>query len=135
MLAAPAYLKTAGPLSTLDDLARQCCIVFVRPSTGRVIPWQLRDGDRDIDWIPPAGVTVSTDAMAMIWLAEQGMGIAHCPRLFAEGSIAAGRLVEVLPRMGGRPRAFSVIYPSHGLTPASRALIDMLVAAHEAAGN
>lgn len=135
LLAAPAYLETAGPLATLDDLARQHCIAFVRPATGRVFPWQLRDGERDIDWIPPASVTVSTDAMGVIWLAEQGMGIALCPRLFAEASLGAGRLVEILPQLGGRTRAFSVVYPAHrGLSAAARALIDMLVAAHAGSG-
>ena len=132
LLASPAYLETAGSLATLDDLARQQCIAFVRPNTGRVFPWQLRDGGRDIDWIPPASVMVSTDAMGVIWLAEQGMGIALCPRLFAETSLAAGQLVEILPQLSGRTRAFSVVYPAHrGLSAASRALIDMLVAAHD----
>jgi DNA-binding transcriptional LysR family regulator len=80
-------------------------------------------------------VTVSTDAMGVIWLAEQGMGIALCPRLFAEASLAAGRLVEVLPQLGGRTRPFSVVYPAHrGLSAASRALIDMLVAARASSG-
>jgi len=132
LLASPAYLETAGSLATLEDLARQQCIAFVRPNTGRVFPWQLRDGGRDIDWIPPASVMVSTDAMGVIWLAEQGMGIALCPRLFAETSLAAGQLVEILPQLSGRTRAFSVVYPAHrGLSAASRALIDMLVAAHD----
>lgn len=131
LVAAPAYLEAAGPLCGLADLARQRCIAFIRPSTGRVIPWHLRDDGRDIDWVPPAGVTVSTDAMGIVWLAEQGMGIALCPRVFAEESLAAGRLVEVLPGLGGRTRTFSVIYPAHrGLSAASRALIEMLVTRH-----
>lgn len=129
LIASPEYVEAAGPLSGLDDLARQRCLAFIRPSTGRVIPWQLRDAGRDIDWIPPASVTVSTDALGVVWLAEQGMGIALCPRMFVEGSLAAGRLVEVLPGLGGRTRTVSVIYPAHrGLSAASRALIEMLLA-------
>jgi DNA-binding transcriptional LysR family regulator len=131
LVAAPDYLEASGPLCGLADLARQRCIAFIRPSTGRVIPWHLRDDGRDIDWVPPAVVTVSTDVMGIVWLAEQGMGIALCPRIFAEDSLAAGRLVEVLPGLGGRTRTFSVIYPAHrGLSAASRALIEMLVANH-----
>ena len=131
LLAAPSYARAAGRLSSLEDLARQRCIAFIRPSTGRVIAWQLRDGGGDIDWTPPAALTVSTDAMGVIWLAEQGMGIALVPRLFAEASLAAGRLVEVLPALGGRTRTFSVIYPAHrNLSKASRAMIEMLAAAH-----
>jgi DNA-binding transcriptional LysR family regulator len=131
LVAAPDYLEAAGPLGGLADLARQRCIAFIRPSTGRVIPWHLRDDGRDIDWAPPASITVSTDVMGMVWLAERGMGIALCPRLFAEESLAAGRLVEVLPGLGGRTRTFSVIYPAHrSLSAASRALIEMLVESH-----
>lgn len=129
LIASPDYVEAAGPLSGLDDLARQRCLAFIRPSTGRVIPWQLRDGERDFDWIPPASVTVSTDALGVVWLAEQGMGIALCPHMFVEDSLAAGRLVEVLPGLGGRMRTISVIYPAHrGLSAASRALIEMLLA-------
>jgi DNA-binding transcriptional LysR family regulator len=131
LVAAPAYLEASGPLCGLADLARQRCIAFIRPSTGRVIPWHLRDDGRDIDWAPPAGLTVSSDVMGMVWLAEQGMGVALCPRIFAEDSLAAGRLVEILPGLGGRTRTFSVIYPApRGLSAASRALIEMLAASH-----
>jgi DNA-binding transcriptional LysR family regulator len=67
--------------------------------------------------------------MGVIWLAEQGMGIALCPRIFAEESLDAGRLTEILPGLGGRTRTFSVIYPAHrNLSAASRALIEILVA-------
>ena len=123
LVAAPDYLEAAGPLCGLADLARQRCIAFIRPSTGRVIPWHLRDDGRDIDWMPPAAVTVATDVMGVVWFAEQGMGIALCPRIFAEDSLAAGRLTEVLPGLGGRTRTFSLIYPAHrSLSAASRAL-------------
>jgi DNA-binding transcriptional LysR family regulator len=135
LVAAPDYLEAAGPLCGLADLARQRCIAFIRPSTGRVIPWHLRDDGRDIDWMPPAAVTVATDVMGVVWFAEQGMGIALCPRIFAEDSLAAGRLTEVLPGLGGRTRTFSLVYPAHrSLSAASRALIDMLVAGHVQAG-
>jgi DNA-binding transcriptional LysR family regulator len=133
LVASPDYLEASGPLCGLADLARQRCIAFIRPSTGRVIPWHLRDDGRDIDWVPPAAVTVATDVMGVVWFAEQGMGIALCPRIFAEESLAAGRLVEVLPGLGGRTRTFSLIYPTHrSLSAASRALIDMLVAGRQA---
>ncbi|MFC0252961.1 LysR substrate-binding domain-containing protein [Massilia consociata] len=73
--------------------------------------------------------------MGVIWLAEQDMGIARCPRLFAQAGLAAGQLVEVLPQPGGRTRTFSVVYPAHrGLSAASRALIDMLAAARDGSG-
>ena len=61
------YLEAAGPLCGLADLARQRCIAFIRPSTGRVIPWHLRDDGRDIwDWITKgAYIYVCGDALRM----------------------------------------------------------------------
>ncbi|GGY63852.1 LysR family transcriptional regulator [Pseudoduganella albidiflava] len=128
LVAAPDYVRTAGPLATFDDLQRQRCIGFVRPSTGRVIPWLLRVDGRDVDWVPPPGITVSDDVVGVVTLAAQGLGIAICADFMAAADIAAGRLVQVLPALCGRMRAFSLVYAPHrGLSLAARALIDVLV--------
>jgi DNA-binding transcriptional LysR family regulator len=128
LVASPGYARGAGALDTFADLQRQRCIAFVRPSTGRVIPWLLRVDGKDVDWVPPPAITVSDDVMGLVTLAVQGMGVATCPELMAAERIAAGQLVQVLPALGGRTRAFSLVYAPHrGLSPAARALIDLLV--------
>ncbi|QBE64730.1 LysR family transcriptional regulator [Pseudoduganella lutea] len=127
LVASPGYVRTAGPLETFDDLRRQRCIAFVRPSTGRVIPWMLRVEGKDVDWPPTPAITVSDDVMGVVTLAAQGLGITICAELMATEAIAAGRLVPVLPALSGRMRAFSLIYAPHrGLSPAARALIEWL---------
>ncbi|QGZ39374.1 DNA-binding transcriptional LysR family regulator [Pseudoduganella flava] len=129
LVATPDFVRAAGPLDTFDDLQRQRCIGFVRPSTGRLIPWMLRVDGRDVDWTPPPGITVSDDVMGVVTLAAQGLGITACARYMAAERIAAGQLVEVLPQLGGRTRAFSLVYAPHrGLSAPARALIDLLVA-------
>jgi DNA-binding transcriptional LysR family regulator len=129
LVASPGYVRDAGPLETFDDLQRQRCIAFVRPSTGRIIPWLLRVGGADVDWQPATpAITVSDDVMGVVTLAAQGLGIAICAELMAAEEIAAGRLVRVLPALAGRTRAFSLVYAPHrGLSPPARALIDLLV--------
>lgn len=128
--AAPDYVAQAGPLETFEDLQRQRCIAFLRPSTGRVSPWHLRVEGREIDWIPPAALAVSDDVMGVVSLAEQGLGITMCPQFMIERSVETGRLVEVLPQLPCRDRPFSVVFAPHrNLSPAARALIDTLVAA------
>ncbi|GGB92729.1 LysR family transcriptional regulator [Pseudoduganella buxea] len=128
--ASPDYVRQAGPLATFEDLQRQRCIAFLRPSTGRVSPWPLRNGDAEIDWTPQAAITVSEDVVGVVSLAEQGLGICLCPEFMVTRSIAAGRLVEVLPALSCRNRPFSVLFAPHrGLSTAARALIDTLVAA------
>lgn len=134
--AAPAYVAQAGPLATFEDLQRQRCIAFLRPSTGRVSPWHLHVDGREIDWIPPAALAVSDDVMGVVSLAEQGLGITMCPQFMIERSVEAGRLVEVLPQLPCRNRPFSVVFAPHrNLSPAARALIDTLVAATRARQN
>jgi DNA-binding transcriptional LysR family regulator len=128
--ASPGYVRDAGPLETFEDLQRQRCIAFLRPSTGRVSPWHLRVNGEEIDWIPSCVLTVSDDVMGVVSLAEQGLGITMCPQFMIARSVEAGRLVEVLPQLPCRDRPFSVIFAPHrNLSPAARALIDTLVAA------
>lgn len=128
--ASPGYVRDAGPLETFEDLQRQRCIAFLRPSTGRVSPWHLRVNGEEIDWIPPSILAVSDDVMGVVSLAEQGLGITMCPQFMITRSVEAGRLVEVLPQLPCRNRPFSVIFAPHrNLSPAARALIDTLVAA------
>ena len=128
--ASPGYVRDAGPLETFEDLQRQRCIAFLRPSTGRVSPWHLRVNGEEIDWIPSCALTVSDDVMGVVSLAEQGLGITMCPQFMIARSVEAGRLVEVLPQLPCRDRPFSVIFAPHrNLSPAARALIDTLVAA------
>lgn len=128
LVAAPEFLRGAGPLTTFEDLQRQRCIGFVRPSTGRLIPWMLRVDGKDVDWVPPPGITVSDDIVGVVTLAAEGLGIASCARHMAVEKIAAGRLVQVLPHLTGRTRMFSLIYAPHrGQSAAARALIDLLM--------
>ncbi|WUR12204.1 LysR family transcriptional regulator [[Empedobacter] haloabium] len=127
--ASPAYVAQAGPLASFEDLQRQRCIAFLRPSTGRVSPWHLQVDGREIDWIPPSALAVSDDVMGVVSLAEQGLGITMCPQFMIERSVESGRLVEVLPQLPCRNRPFSVVFAPHrNLSPAARALIDTLVA-------
>lgn len=128
LVASPAYLARAGAPATLDDLGRHDCICFVMPSTGRIAPWQLRDGAENIDWIAPAPrIEVAGDVLGVVSLAANGLGICQTYGFIAEERIARGELVPLLPQLQGRSRAFSVIYAPHRrLSAAARALIDTL---------
>jgi DNA-binding transcriptional LysR family regulator len=127
LVASPGYVRDAGPMESLEDLQRQRCIGFVRPSTGRVIPWLLRVDGKDVDWQPTPVITVSEDVVGVVTLAAQGLGVAMCPAFMAEEKIASGQLVRVFPALGGRTRPFSLMYAQHrGQSAAARALIDLL---------
>lgn len=127
LVAAPAYLARAGTPHTLDELALHVCIPFVLPSTGRLLSWPLRVDGADLDWTPPARLTVADDVLGCVHLAEHGAGITQTYDFIVADALRAGRLQDVLPHTRGRSRRFSLIYAPHRtLSRATRALIDFL---------
>ncbi len=128
LVTSPDYLRCVGAPQDLADLEKHVCIPFQMPSTGRVVPWVFLDGQRELDWIPNAGVVVSDDVLGVVSLAEQGLGICQTYDFIVRERIRRGSLVEVLPHLRGRTRPFSLIYAPHRrLSAASRALIEVLV--------
>ncbi len=113
LLASPAYLQRVGTPANLASLKDYQCLAFQMPSTGRVTPWLLRDGEQDIDWQPPTQLQVTGDVLGVISLAEQGLGICQTFDFIAQKHIERGTLVEVLPMLRGRSRPFSLLYAPH----------------------
>lgn len=135
LVASPRYLEDAGTPQTIEDLAHHQCLPFVMPSTGRDAPWVFRENGRDIDWTPPARARIFEDLLGVVVLAEQGMGICQTYDFIVAERIAQGKLVEVLPAMRGRSRAFWMIFPPHRrMSSAARALIDFLAKPEQGEG-
>ncbi|ATQ76856.1 LuxR family transcriptional regulator [Massilia violaceinigra] len=129
LVASPDYLKRAGMPASFDELQRHACICFVMPSTGRVSPWLLRDAGGDVDWSPAPRVTVSDDVLGVVSLAAHGLGVCQSYDFIVRERIGRGELVELLPQLRGRTRAFSAIYAGHRRpSAAARALIGALTA-------
>ena len=127
VMAAPDYLRRAGVPARREDLAEHACIPFVMPSSGRIAPWLFRDGEADVEWMPPDRLSVSDDVLGVVSLAAGGAGICQTYDFIAAEYLRQGRLVEVLPQLRGRSRPFSLIYAPHRrLSAASRALINSL---------
>lgn len=128
LVAAPAYLDRAGTPRTLEELGRHACLSFILPRTGRVAPWVFRRDGQDIEWTAPSTIEVSDDVLGVVSLAGAGIGIGQSYDFIVREQIASGRLVEILPALRGRTRAFSVVYAPHRRqSAATRALIDILI--------
>lgn len=128
VVASPDYLRRRGEPRTLDELAAHSLLPFQMPSTGRIAQWQFRQDGRDIDWTPDSPLQVSDDVLGVVSLAEHGLGLCQSYDFVVAQRLAAATLVETLPHLRGRARAFSLIYAPHRrLSAASRALIDALV--------
>lgn len=127
LVASPAYIARRGTPSSLAELQTHDCLSFVMPSTGRIATWSLQDEGRDVEWMPPGRFQISDDVLGTASLATAGMGIAQTYDFIAAERIRTGALVDVLPRLRGCTRPFSVVYAPHRrLSAATRSLIDVL---------
>ena len=132
LVASPAYLKRVGFPANRHALNDHQCLTFLMPSTGRITPWLLLDGDEEIDWQPQSRIQVTDDVLGVVSMAEQGLGICQTFEFIAQKYLQRGSLVEVLPELRGRSRSFSLIYAPHRRRSAvSRALSDRLFAMAE----
>jgi len=130
VVAAPAYLERNGVPDSIASLARHDCINFVLPSTGRPIPWLLREDGKVGEVAPTGNYCLYEDVLAGVTLARSGAGLFQAYRFTIEEELRNNALVEVLAAHGGCSRPFSVLYP-HGrhLSLKVRAFVDFLVEA------
>lgn len=130
VFASPAYLARHGTPRTVEDLEKHTRIGFVRPSTGRVMPWVFRRKDGTHFAItPPADLRCSDDFLACITLAKHGAGVAQAFHYLVEDLLARGELVELLKSVSGRSRPFTLLMPPRRTpTRAVRLVVDSLLA-------
>ncbi|HEY1181690.1 MAG TPA: LysR family transcriptional regulator [Rhodocyclaceae bacterium] len=128
IVATPGYLARAGTPKTPDDLEKHDCIQFELPSSGRDIPWLIRQGGV-IGEVPTlGGYRTSGDYMSSVTLARNGGGLFQTYRFIVEEDLRTGALVEVLPAYAGATRNFSLLYPSGRHLPLRvRVFIDFLL--------
>lgn len=126
IVASPAYLERHGVPVTPEDLLQHDCLHHRYMNTGRLEPWPLiRDGvDLALD-LPRT--TVATTIDPLIYLAEQGLGIACLPPFAVADQLRAGTLVNLLEGHLRDRGAFRVLWPaSRYLPPRTRVFVDFL---------
>ncbi|MND60207.1 HTH-type transcriptional regulator DmlR [compost metagenome] len=111
VVAAPAYLKQAGPLQTLEDLPTHDCLQFELPSTGRTVPWSFRHEGKPLEVTTQGGYTCREDYLALVTLACNGAGVVQTYRFAVQEALTRGELIELLPQYGGCTRPFILLYP------------------------
>jgi DNA-binding transcriptional LysR family regulator len=135
--ASAAYLRTHGlptTLEALQDPAHHTVLPFVRPSSGRVLPWLFTQAGEQIEWTPRSTVHVSDDPLGCVTLARAGVGLVQTfdwvAQAHATGASTAppDALQEVLASHAGCSRAFYLLYPhNRHLSARVRALVAFLV--------
>lgn len=122
LVASPAYVEANGAPQTPDALAAHEALMQGTEA------WKLSDGDRVLT-VHPRGRFKADNGTALLAAAVAGLGIAWLPDGITAEHIAAGRLVQVMPRYPPPAAGIYVIRPP-GQHPSLkvRALTEMLIA-------
>lgn len=126
LVAIPALLKPRKAFRDPEALA-----VAALPSLDWGLPrehaWQL-DGPGGAQAVVRHQPRYVTDDMTALRLAaEQGVGVVQLPCMVAEGALASGALVDVIPGWAPRGGVIHAVFPSRrGLLPGVRLLLDYL---------
>ncbi|NOI59130.1 LysR family transcriptional regulator [Vibrio coralliilyticus] len=108
LVASPAYLAKAPPLTALTDLNQHRCITV---SHLPVWPMQRVGLDQTEVIRPPRGLQVDDIRMACLW-AQDGLGIALLPATEVLSSLESETLVTPLSEWVGPSRDVYLIWPS-----------------------
>ncbi|WP_245593373.1 LysR family transcriptional regulator [Azospirillum halopraeferens] len=126
--ASPAYLAARGVPSHPDDLAGHETTNLRYQSSGQLLRWPFRLGDRELEIVPPSGIIVdASEALIATLVAGGGIGIsAH---FIAAPYVGRGELVPVLSDYAVEQHKITAVWPeSRRANPAVRAFLAYLQA-------
>lgn len=120
-VASPEYIAKHGAPETPDELVKHETIMLHTET------WQCMDGKKIIT-MRPQGRFKADNGNALVAAALAGIGISRQANEFVDQHIAAGRLVQVMPRFPLPPAGIYVVRPP-GQQPARkiRILTEMLI--------
>ncbi len=124
--AAPSYLAEHGSPVVPDELAGHSTVTLRYQSSGQFLRWPFRVGEREIEIVPPSGVTVdASEALIAVLVAGGGIGI--CADFVAAPHVARGDLVPVLSDYTVERHNITAVWPENRrANPALRAFLACL---------
>lgn len=128
LVAAPAYLASHPAPLEPADLARHRGLLRRSVSSGRLVPWILKNegGVEVVATVRPVAVLDDPEALAKA--AACALGMAMLPMPHALPLLESGELVRVLPGWFAQTHPLSIYYPSRKLLPAKvRVFVDYIV--------
>lgn len=134
LVASPDYLASRGVPQTPGDLLSHACLQHRYATNGKLEPWPLRseggggvrNGDRRGSLDLPATAVANT-IEPLIFMAEQGLGIACLPDFAIRRRLEEGRLVAVLDGHLEHEGTFRILWPSSRyLSPKLRVFVDFM---------
>lgn len=121
--ASPAYLAARGTPRHPDDLAEHDTVNLRYQSSGQLLRWPFRVGDRDIEILPPSAIVMDASEALMAALVAGG-GIGISADFIAAPFVARGELVPVLAEHAVIRHNITALWPeSRRANPAVRAFL------------
>ena len=110
--AAPSYLDATGRPAHPRDIEAdpQRIVGFLRASTGRIAPIEMRRGEESVE-VRGRYVVAADDGNAYLAAGLAGMGVLWLPRYMAEPHAARGELVPLLEDWTMAPMPMYLAYP------------------------
>jgi DNA-binding transcriptional LysR family regulator len=128
LVASPAYLAAKGVPVTPNDLKTHACLHHRFPTSRKFERWPLGPELAGITSELPRTAVAST-LEPLIYMAEQGLGIAYLPDFAIVRQLREGLLVTVLDDHTDRAGPLRVLWPSsRQLAPKLRVFVDFLAA-------
>ncbi|TPI68016.1 LysR family transcriptional regulator [Mesorhizobium sp. B3-1-3] len=124
IVASPAYVGKHGRPRDVADLANHNCVGYRLVRSGALYRWDLNDSGKDVV-VETRGTAVVTDSLGAIDLALAGLGLAYVFEPLVRADLAAGRLVQLLPRTAIEEPGLFLYFPRRAsMAPKLRAFID-----------
>ena len=128
LVAAPAYLAARGVPLIPDDLKAHACLLHKFPTSRKFERWPFEPERAGIEAELPRAAVAST-LEPLIYMAEQGLGIAYVPDFAIARQLRESLLVTVLDHYTDRSGPLRILWPSsRHLAPKLRVFVDFLAA-------
>ena len=129
LVASPAFFERFGPIDSPADLANVPCLTH---QVSEPDIWCFETSDKKLIQQPITAHVTSDNWSTITGLALGGIGIARLSLNMTREFLAAGSLVEVLPRLravysDGEPPAFWLLYAQHRPSARIRIFADYLI--------
>jgi DNA-binding transcriptional LysR family regulator len=119
--AAPAYLATAGKLTTVEQLRDHACLL------GSASNWHFKDAHGQALEFKPSGRWRCNNGNGVLEAAIAGMGVCQLPEFYVLPALRSGELVEVLNTFRPVEEPIWAVYPQRRhLLPKVRGAVSLL---------
>jgi DNA-binding transcriptional LysR family regulator len=127
LVASPTYLTQRGVPVSPSCLAQHACLHYRYPSSGKLATWPVRHS-RTIGGELALPMTIVVSSLeALLYLVQDGRGIACLPDFSFKKALATGELKTVLDNHMAQSTTFWILWPSSKhMAPKVRIFVDFV---------